>query len=86
MNLKANFAEAPKFSCAVPKNGIWIASDYDYGTDLYTNVFKTNCKVLRGISQLRIIVPNYTRAGTDGSIRYLKDGGYLTHFSLKSKL
>ena len=70
MNLIANFEQVPKFSCQIPSDGIWIAKDYNYNTKQYTNVLKTFCNVMKGISQLRIIVPNYTRAGTDGSIRF----------------
>ena len=71
MNLKANFEQVPKFSCEIPSDGIWIAKDYNYNSNKqYTNVLNTFCNVIKGISQLRIIVPNYTRAGTDGSIRF----------------
>ena len=71
VNLKANFYTAPKFACDIPEDGVWIASDYDYYEfEGYTNMIKSSCKILTGLSQLRIIVPDYTRAGTDGSIRF----------------
>lgn len=71
LNLKTNFASAPKFTCKVPDSGVWIASDYNFAwkSKEYTDVYDTNCRVVNGISQLRIVVPDVTRAGTDGSIQ-----------------
>ncbi len=72
VNLKTNFNAAPKFYCHVnDEKSMWIASDYDYENppDGYTNRHDMKCSIIPGIAQLRIIVPNVNRAGTDGTIR-----------------
>lgn len=56
LNLQTNFDPAPKYSCQVHENGVWLDSAY-YGNSPvlgYTNNIDMKCHVIPGISLLKI--------------------------------